>query len=154
MAQADPDATWLMQGWLFYSEKDFWQEPQIEVRVSCTRKECPPCVCVHACVCECVRAHTCGSVCTHACVHACTSVHVYLFMFLCVCLPAYLPAHLTDPLLLGRPLSAECHLASYLYWISMLMWHPCGGVPLLSMEPPSYGACYIILGATKVLYCY
>ena len=26
---ADPDAVWLMQGWLFFSGKAFWKDPQI-----------------------------------------------------------------------------------------------------------------------------
>ena len=30
MHQADPDATWVMQGWLFYSDRKFWKSPQIE----------------------------------------------------------------------------------------------------------------------------
>jgi alpha-N-acetylglucosaminidase len=31
MAGGDPEATWVMQGWLFYSERDFWRPPQVEV---------------------------------------------------------------------------------------------------------------------------
>lgn len=30
MKSADPDAVWVMQGWLFYSHRDFWQAPQIK----------------------------------------------------------------------------------------------------------------------------
>ncbi len=29
MKAADPDAVWVMQGWLFYSHRDFWKAPQI-----------------------------------------------------------------------------------------------------------------------------
>ncbi|WP_026998121.1 alpha-N-acetylglucosaminidase [Flectobacillus major] len=30
MRQADPEAIWVMQGWLFYSDRKFWKAPQIE----------------------------------------------------------------------------------------------------------------------------
>ncbi|HEY9044601.1 MAG TPA: alpha-N-acetylglucosaminidase [Ohtaekwangia sp.] len=30
MRSADPDATWVMQGWLFYSDRKFWKGPQIK----------------------------------------------------------------------------------------------------------------------------
>lgn len=30
MKAADPDATWVMQGWLFYSHRKFWKTPQIQ----------------------------------------------------------------------------------------------------------------------------
>jgi len=30
MSNADPNATWVMQGWLFYSDRKFWQAPQIK----------------------------------------------------------------------------------------------------------------------------
>ncbi|HEX8351269.1 MAG TPA: alpha-N-acetylglucosaminidase [Hymenobacter sp.] len=30
MKKADPDAVWVMQGWLFYSDRKFWKAPQIE----------------------------------------------------------------------------------------------------------------------------
>jgi alpha-N-acetylglucosaminidase len=30
MRRADPAAVWVMQGWLFYSDRKFWQAPQIE----------------------------------------------------------------------------------------------------------------------------
>lgn len=30
MRQADPEAVWVMQGWLFYSDRKFWKEPQTE----------------------------------------------------------------------------------------------------------------------------
>ena len=30
MKSADPDATWVMQGWLFYSHRNFWKAPQIK----------------------------------------------------------------------------------------------------------------------------
>ncbi len=30
MKQADPKAVWVMQGWLFYSDRKFWKEPQIK----------------------------------------------------------------------------------------------------------------------------
>ncbi len=30
MKQADTAATWVMQGWLFYSDRKFWKAPQIE----------------------------------------------------------------------------------------------------------------------------
>lgn len=32
MTVADPDAHWLMQAWLFFSDSRFWQPPQIQVR--------------------------------------------------------------------------------------------------------------------------
>ncbi|MEA5403828.1 alpha-N-acetylglucosaminidase [Arcicella sp. DC2W] len=34
MRQADPDAVWVMQGWLFYSDRKFWKAPQIEALLS------------------------------------------------------------------------------------------------------------------------
>ncbi|XP_050210312.1 alpha-N-acetylglucosaminidase isoform X2 [Mercurialis annua] len=30
MSKGDPDAVWLMQGWLFYSDSAFWQPPQMK----------------------------------------------------------------------------------------------------------------------------
>eukprot|EP00884_Botryococcus_braunii_P010024 jgi/Botrbrau1/19022/Bobra.0100s0052.2 len=33
MAGGDPQATWVMQGWLFYSERDFWHESQVEALI-------------------------------------------------------------------------------------------------------------------------
>lgn len=30
MSQVDPKAVWVMQGWLFFSDRAFWKEPQIE----------------------------------------------------------------------------------------------------------------------------
>ena len=30
MTGADPDAVWLLQGWPFYYQRDFWQPPQVE----------------------------------------------------------------------------------------------------------------------------
>ncbi|MCW3804739.1 alpha-N-acetylglucosaminidase [Plebeiibacterium marinum] len=30
MKSADPEAIWVMQGWLFYSHRDFWKAPQIK----------------------------------------------------------------------------------------------------------------------------
>lgn len=30
MRSADPEATWVMQGWLFYSDRKFWHAPQIK----------------------------------------------------------------------------------------------------------------------------
>ncbi|HVU94038.1 MAG TPA: alpha-N-acetylglucosaminidase TIM-barrel domain-containing protein [Puia sp.] len=30
MRRADPAAVWVMQGWLFYSDRTFWQAPQVE----------------------------------------------------------------------------------------------------------------------------
>jgi alpha-N-acetylglucosaminidase len=30
MAVADPDAVWVMQGWMFYFKEDFWQPAQVE----------------------------------------------------------------------------------------------------------------------------
>lgn len=30
MAAGDPQATWIMQGWLFYFESDFWGKPQVQ----------------------------------------------------------------------------------------------------------------------------
>ncbi len=30
MKSADPNAVWVMQGWLFYSHRDFWKAPQIK----------------------------------------------------------------------------------------------------------------------------
>jgi alpha-N-acetylglucosaminidase len=30
MRSADPEATWVMQGWLFYSDRKFWKAPQIK----------------------------------------------------------------------------------------------------------------------------
>lgn len=32
MAAGDAGARWIMQAWLFYNEKDFWQAPQIQAR--------------------------------------------------------------------------------------------------------------------------
>ncbi|MBB6002738.1 alpha-N-acetylglucosaminidase [Arcicella rosea] len=34
MRQADPEAVWVMQGWLFYSDRKFWKAPQIEALLS------------------------------------------------------------------------------------------------------------------------
>jgi alpha-N-acetylglucosaminidase len=34
MRSADPDAVWVMQGWLFYSDRKFWKEPQTEALLS------------------------------------------------------------------------------------------------------------------------
>lgn len=31
MTAADPNATWIMQAWLFFSDSRFWQPPQIKV---------------------------------------------------------------------------------------------------------------------------
>jgi alpha-N-acetylglucosaminidase len=30
MSKADPKATWVMQGWLFYSDRKFWKQPQVK----------------------------------------------------------------------------------------------------------------------------
>ncbi len=30
MAETDPKAVWVMQGWLFYSDRKFWKAPQIK----------------------------------------------------------------------------------------------------------------------------
>ncbi len=30
MSKADPNATWVMQGWLFYSDRKFWKQPQVK----------------------------------------------------------------------------------------------------------------------------
>lgn len=30
MSNADPKATWVMQGWLFYSDRKFWKQPQVK----------------------------------------------------------------------------------------------------------------------------
>lgn len=38
MAAGDPGARWIMQAWLFYNEKDFWQKPQIQVRRQVTSR--------------------------------------------------------------------------------------------------------------------
>ncbi|KAK9837149.1 hypothetical protein WJX81_006355 [Elliptochloris bilobata] len=34
MAAGDAGARWIMQAWLFYNEKDFWQKPQIQALIS------------------------------------------------------------------------------------------------------------------------
>ena len=30
MLAGDPDAIWLMQGWLFHNDAEFWQPPQVK----------------------------------------------------------------------------------------------------------------------------
>ena len=30
MEEADPESVWVMQGWLFYSDRKFWKAPQIK----------------------------------------------------------------------------------------------------------------------------
>lgn len=34
MVAADPDAVWVMQGWLFYSHREFWKAPQIQAMLN------------------------------------------------------------------------------------------------------------------------
>lgn len=34
MHQADPDAVWVMQGWLFFSDRKFWKDPQVKALLS------------------------------------------------------------------------------------------------------------------------
>lgn len=34
LREGDPDAVWVMQGWLFYNERDYWGEPEIEALLS------------------------------------------------------------------------------------------------------------------------
>ncbi|HWA82135.1 MAG TPA: alpha-N-acetylglucosaminidase TIM-barrel domain-containing protein [Fimbriimonadaceae bacterium] len=34
LKQADPDAVWVMQGWLFYNERDYWKGPEVEALLS------------------------------------------------------------------------------------------------------------------------
>lgn len=34
MSEVDPEAVWVMQGWMFYHEREFWQEPQIKALLS------------------------------------------------------------------------------------------------------------------------
>ncbi|HVT13728.1 MAG TPA: alpha-N-acetylglucosaminidase TIM-barrel domain-containing protein [Fimbriimonadaceae bacterium] len=34
MRQADPDAVWVMQGWLFYNERNYWKGPEVEALLS------------------------------------------------------------------------------------------------------------------------
>lgn len=31
--QADPEGTWVMQGWLFYNERDYWTNPRVDALV-------------------------------------------------------------------------------------------------------------------------
>ena len=34
MSDVDPEAVWVMQGWMFYHERDFWHDPQIQALLS------------------------------------------------------------------------------------------------------------------------
>ena len=34
MREADPDAVWLMQGWLFYAHGRFWRQKQVDAYLS------------------------------------------------------------------------------------------------------------------------
>jgi len=34
MSEVDPEAVWVMQGWMFYHERKFWQDPQIQALLS------------------------------------------------------------------------------------------------------------------------
>ncbi len=34
LRSADPDAIWVMQGWLFYNERDYWGQPEVEALLS------------------------------------------------------------------------------------------------------------------------
>ena len=34
MSDVDPDAVWVMQGWMFYHERDYWKDPQIKALLS------------------------------------------------------------------------------------------------------------------------
>ena len=34
MSEVDPDAVWVMQGWMFHHEKHFWHDPQIQALLS------------------------------------------------------------------------------------------------------------------------
>ena len=53
MEAADPGAKWLMQAWLFYDNQEFWQAPQVEVRVfleaEASVRYCAHCACTTAC---------------------------------------------------------------------------------------------------------
>jgi alpha-N-acetylglucosaminidase len=39
MKAADPNATWVMQGWLFYSDRTFWKAPQIKALLDAVPNE-------------------------------------------------------------------------------------------------------------------
>ncbi|MEP6611275.1 MAG: alpha-N-acetylglucosaminidase [Mucilaginibacter sp.] len=39
MSNADPKATWVMQGWLFYSDRKFWNAPQIKALLDAVPNE-------------------------------------------------------------------------------------------------------------------
>lgn len=34
LRQGDPNAIWIMQGWLFYNERDYWKQPEVEALLS------------------------------------------------------------------------------------------------------------------------
>jgi alpha-N-acetylglucosaminidase len=34
LRQGDPDAVWMMQGWLFYNERNYWHAPEVEALLS------------------------------------------------------------------------------------------------------------------------
>lgn len=34
LKQADPEAVWVMQGWLFYNERNYWKAPEVEALLS------------------------------------------------------------------------------------------------------------------------
>lgn len=34
MSEVDPDAVWVMQGWMFHHERHFWHDPQIQALLS------------------------------------------------------------------------------------------------------------------------
>ena len=38
LAKVDPDAVWLMQGWLFVNENEFWKEPQMRAFLNAVPK--------------------------------------------------------------------------------------------------------------------
>src|SRR5260221_2609 len=39
MKEADPAAVWVMQGWLFYSDRKFWKSPQIEALLNAVQDD-------------------------------------------------------------------------------------------------------------------
>jgi hypothetical protein len=45
MTAADPQANWVMQAWLFFSDSRFWQPPQIQVRRGQSLRSSAGCTC-------------------------------------------------------------------------------------------------------------
>ena len=39
MVEADPESVWVMQGWLFYSDRKFWKAPQIKALLDAVPNE-------------------------------------------------------------------------------------------------------------------